>query len=137
MKTRDENGQKVFINICGCDQIPTPENWKHGVIPEHVLQALRSSNEQNSESSAIRYKKITLYDIQIDFVRFPLSLSVCRSDVDKQGEPCTVYDCLFNLYVVSEANIYKELKIFLIGLALNWLTEKVNWYHPKFLQFAS
>ena len=29
-------------------------------------------------------------------LRFPLSLAESRLDVDKQGEPATVYDCVLN-----------------------------------------
>eukprot|EP00210_Caulerpa_lentillifera_P004720 g4504.t1 len=124
IKSRDEWGQKVFINICGCEEIPTPENWNHGQIPDELLHTLQSSQEQNCDISA---------------TRFPLSLSLCRNDVDKQGEPCTVYDCLFNLHVVSEAKRYKELEIFLVGVAMNWLTKKnqvklnSNYKRPRLL----
>lgn len=49
IKTYDENKQKTFVNICGCDQISAPGNWENGNIPSEVTKALNSPSTQNHE----------------------------------------------------------------------------------------
>ena len=56
--------------------------------------------------------------------RFPLSLSDAVYDLDKAGQPCTTFDCIFNLDVLKQAMANKRLKVFLIELALGWVQEK-------------
>jgi len=110
VKTQDEGGGKVFINMCGHQKIAAPGNWANGKVPDEVQQAL--DNVDN------------LSEAQAEMLRFPLAMSPPRPDKDKKGEACTTFDCCLNLDVVKQASVYRQLKVFLIELALSWVGHK-------------
>ncbi|CAD7695983.1 unnamed protein product [Ostreobium quekettii] len=111
IKTTDEALRKVFINVCGCEAVPAPGNWVGGKAPEAVVKAL-----ENVDTGVDASVEETL--------RFPLSCSGPREDVDKKGEPCAVFDCVFNSDVVKQAKCFRSLKRFLIDLCLEWIGQK-------------
>lgn len=61
---------------------------------------------------------------QGDTLRFPLSLGPLRRDLDKKGEPCMTFDVILNLDVIKQAQAYRQLKVFLIELALSWIDHR-------------
>ena len=63
-------------------------------------------------------------DASVERVRIPLSLGPARNDLDKSGEPCVVYDVVFNTEVMDQALHAKEFKDFLVGLGMGWVMEK-------------
>ena len=63
-------------------------------------------------------------DATVERVRIPLSLGPARNDLDKSGEPCVVYDVVFNTEVMDQALHAKEFKDFLVGLGMGWVMEK-------------
>ena len=63
-------------------------------------------------------------DPTVERVRIPLSLGPARNDLDKSGEPCIVYDVVFNTDVMQQALHAKEFKDFLVGLGMGWVMEK-------------
>jgi len=63
-------------------------------------------------------------DATVERVRVPLSLGPARNDLDKSGEPCVVYDVVFNTEVMDQALHAKEFKEFLVGLGMGWVMEK-------------
>lgn len=63
-------------------------------------------------------------DATVERVRIPLSLGPARNDLDKSGEPCIVYDVVFNTEVMDQALHAKEFKDFLVGLGMGWVMEK-------------
>eukprot|EP00960_Hanusia_phi_P050672 760348-Hanusia_phi.AAC.10 len=78
-------------------------------------------------------------DPTVERIRIPLSLGPARNDLDKAGEPCIVYDCVFNnevlprirrgssmkaMQVIEQALHAKEFKEFLVGLGMGWVMEK-------------
>jgi len=63
-------------------------------------------------------------DASVERVRIPLSLGPSRNDLDKSGEPCIVYDVVFNTEVMDQALHAKEFKDFLVGLGMGWVMEK-------------
>ena len=109
VKTIDDAGRKVFINICGHAKIQAPgSEWANGKIPEHVEQALANLEEPEA----------------VQQLRFPLSVSEGRNELDKSGAPCTVYDAVFNDDVVKQAIAYRKLKVFLVELCMQWVSQK-------------
>uniref|UniRef100_A0A7S3QZ36 PIH1 N-terminal domain-containing protein n=1 Tax=Dunaliella tertiolecta TaxID=3047 RepID=A0A7S3QZ36_DUNTE len=111
VKTQDVNTKrKVFINMCGHPRVAAPGNWEGGIIPESVQNAL--DNVDN------------LTEAQAGTLRFPLSMSTLREDVDKKGEACTTLDCCLNNDVIAMAAKHRPLKSFLIELAINWVSHK-------------
>ena len=107
VKCRDDNDRKIFINMCGSERVAAPGNWDKDKIPEDVMERLNKAEVSPDES-----------------LRFPLSLSDASYDLDKAGQPCTTFDCIFNLDVLKQAMAEKRLKVFLIELALGWVQEK-------------
>jgi hypothetical protein len=111
VKTADvPTGRKVFINMCGSDKVAAPGAWKGGRMPDEVSSAL-DNLDNLSEADA-------------ETLRFPLSCSDARRDVDKKGEACTTVDCIFNLDAMKQAAAARPLKQFLVQLALNWVGHK-------------
>ena len=90
--------------------VPAPGDWKSGQIPQAVEEALDKASE-GDEAAA-------------QSLRFPLSCGEPRSELDKEGEPCTVLDVVFNSDITKQAIAYKRLKVFVIELALSWVAQK-------------
>eukprot|EP01024_Parvocaulis_polyphysoides_P003919 TRINITY_DN11017_c0_g4_i1.p1 TRINITY_DN11017_c0_g4~~TRINITY_DN11017_c0_g4_i1.p1 ORF type:complete len:291 (-),score=42.60 TRINITY_DN11017_c0_g4_i1:51-881(-) len=111
VKTSDENGRKIFINICGSDRVSTPGGWEDGKIPDDVKQALSVSSEELSQS-------------QQELLRFPLSLGERYHDLDNKGVPCIVYDVVFHMDIVQQCSAVRKLKNFVVELASGWIQHK-------------
>ena len=107
VKCKDDNGRKVFVNMCGSAKVAAPGGWEEGRVPDDILQQMEQAETSPSES-----------------LRFPLSLSDVRYDLDKRGEPCSCFDCVFNSDVLAQAMAVRRLKIFLVELALGWIQQK-------------
>jgi len=71
VKTKDKDGQKVFINMTGHELVDAFEERK---IPQ-------GEREQYGSDTGIR---------------IPLSLGTVREDYDKKGEAAQVYDVIWN-----------------------------------------
>jgi hypothetical protein len=109
VKTVDDTGRKVFINVCGHFKIQAPgSDWANGVVPEAVENALANLDDPEATQH----------------LRFPLSVSDARNELDKKGAPCTVYDAVFNADVVKQAICSRRLKVFLVELVLQWIAQK-------------
>ena len=109
VKTSDDAGRKVFINVCAHAKIQAPgSEWTGGKIPEHVEKAL--ANLEDPEA--------------VQQLRFPLSVGDARNELDKSGHPCTTYDAVFNDDVVAQAMAHRGLKNFLTELTLQWIAQK-------------
>ena len=120
MKTADDTGRKVFINICSSEKVQPPESWEDGVMPDSVKKSLENMEElENSQ------------DVQA--LRIPLSLSEQRNDFDKHGQECTVFDCVFADKVINEAANFRPMKVFVIECAMGWIQHKCKLQlDPKF-----
>ena len=111
VKTIDDAGRKVFVNVCGHAKLQAPgADWANGKVPEHVEKALSNLEDPNS----------------VQQLRFPVSVSEGRNELDKAGQPCTVYDAVFNDEVVKQAIAYRKLKVFLVELCLQWVGQKYS-----------
>lgn len=116
VKSRDGNGGKVFINVCGSDEIGVPavhdETWREGLMPKEVIRALEAGASSASDAC----------------LRFPLSAADARVDVDGSGQSCVVFDVVFNSTVMRHAVVFKTLKRFLAELCLKVVADK---YHSS------
>ncbi|CAL8472031.1 g11573 [Coccomyxa elongata] len=121
IKTVDDKGRKVFINVCGSSSVLAPGCWKNGQMSEEVCTALEGAELEDPG----------------DILRFPLSMGDLRMDRDHSGEACHVLDIVFNTDVLKQAQTFRKLKIFLVELAMGWATKKhsvalsPNWKLPK------
>jgi hypothetical protein len=91
---------KVFINLCYSPEIPQPPL----VSKQEIIKAI-----QNDDSSTYKV---------------PLSLSKPRSDIDKNGNICIVFDACINSKPFNETNQDSDFKYFIIDLAIAWVQEK-------------
>lgn len=112
IKTVDDAGRKVFVNVCGHAKIAAPgTKWgERDRVPEEVQKALVSMEEGSNEG--------------VEHLRFPVSVSEGRNELDKSGHGCTVYDAVFNEDVAKQAAHYKRLKVFVCELCLQWIGQK-------------
>ena len=64
IKTHDDTGRKVFINVCGDKKIPAPGNWKEGKVPDEVKNALEDLAAQEEAgggeaAEALRFPRVS------------------------------------------------------------------------------
>jgi len=93
-------GLKIFINICHNGKVPPPPI----ATDEEIRKAIEA--EDNT-----KYK-------------VPLSLSTPRTDLDKSGKTCIVFDACVNTNPIIKATKDFDYKLFLIELAIEWVEEK-------------
>eukprot|EP00833_Pecoramyces_ruminatium_P009923 jgi/Orpsp1_1/1183955/evm.model.c7180000087376.1 len=93
-------GLKIFINICHNGKVPPPPI----ATDEEIRKAIEA--EDNT-----KYK-------------VPLSLSTPRTDLDKSGKTCVVFDACINTNAIIKATKDYDYKLFLIELAIEWVEEK-------------
>eukprot|EP00249_Psilotum_nudum_P001675 c14307_g1_i1 orf=1-615(+) len=111
VKTSDEKKQKVFINICGSSKIAAPGEWEDGV-PAELEEAFTSVTSEQKDGALN--------------LRFPLSCSDAVISTDKRGNPCHVYDVVYNSSITRQSMAHKGLRIFLIDMAITWISQKNN-----------
>ena len=111
VKTHDDTGRKMFVNVCGSPKIPAPGNWKGGKVPAKVQEALEKLAEENGEQGN-------------EALRFPLSCGDLANDLDKKGEPASVCDVILNADIVAQCLQMRRLKVFVVELALAWVGQK-------------
>ncbi|KAK9828426.1 hypothetical protein WJX81_006839 [Elliptochloris bilobata] len=118
VKTVDDAGHKVFINLCGSSKIPAPGGWQHGQVPLSVKEALAAAAADAGGAHGDDMGN------DLEALRFPLAFGPARVEADRQGEACMVFDCLLNADVVAQAALLRPLKLFLVELALGWAEAK-------------
>lgn len=102
LKTKNNDGQKVFLNICHSSELPKPPE-----IDEDMLRSILNSDDP------------TTY-------RIPMSLGEVRRDQDKGGRICAVYDIIINSDYYKEVNNSQVFKQFLITVCLEGIEDKYN-----------
>ncbi|XP_071439466.1 PIH1 domain-containing protein 1-like [Hetaerina americana] len=93
---------KVFINICKTDQIPAPEDKS-----ESELMEILKSDEPST-------------------YRVPMSVGEERPDIDKSGNPCSVYDIVINSAFYKKVEGSQFYRQFLITAILEALEDKYD-----------
>lgn len=68
IKTKSAKGEKVFLNICAADHIPSPKD----ITDKELVDLLESDDPSR--------------------FRVPMSLGEPHTEVDKSGKGCTAYD---------------------------------------------
>lgn len=72
IKTKNETGEKVFLNICTADHIPSPKD----ITDNELIELIESEDPSR--------------------FRVPLSLGEPHVEVDKSGKGCTAYDIVIS-----------------------------------------
>jgi hypothetical protein len=94
VKVQDETGQKIFLNLCGSDQVDPPKE-------QHIL-------EMNNQEG----------------IRIPLSLSEKYEDFDVHGTACEVYDIIMNPNTLQKTENQPMIMSFILSLIANRLKER-------------
>ena len=94
VKVQDETGQKIFLNLCGSDQVDPPKE-------QHIL-------EMNNQAG----------------IRIPLSLSEKYEDFDVHGTACEVYDIIMNPSTLQKTESQPLIMGFILNLIANRLKER-------------
>ena len=101
VKTRDMNtGGKVFVNM-------TQHEF---VDPFSTRPVPKEEAEQHGTAET--------------GLRIPLSLGTVREESDKKGEPCQVYDVIWNPNTVEKCKIEPQIRQAVIELAFNYIQQK-------------
>lgn len=95
-----KQGTKVFINVCVDPQIPEPEG---GYGDELILRVSQGE----------------------DWI-IPIVPSIERTDVDKKGRSCQVWDCCMNPRVIVEAMANPAIKILLVETCIELIEDKAQ-----------
>ena len=94
VKVQDETGQKIFLNLCGSDQVDPPKE-------QHIL-------EMNNQEG----------------IRIPLSLSEKYEDFDVHGTACEVYDIIMNPSTLQKTESQPLVMGFILNLIASRLKER-------------
>ena len=116
IKTKDEHGTKVFINVCTSTTIPLPPTWPTKQPLSVELKTYLTSGELLPEAAQHAQQALA----------FPMHLSTPREDLDHQGYACTVVDYVINPQALHATVEFRPLKLFIIQLALGEVERKLQ-----------
>eukprot|EP00731_Ephydatia_muelleri_P023372 Em0015g955a len=100
VKTVTDKGEKVFVNICQSEQLPTPKD-----ITDEQLLALLESGDPSQ-------------------YRISLSLGEPHREKDNAGQECTAYDVIISDKFFETIQKRPVMKDFLLTVVLEGLEEK-------------
>lgn len=102
IKTKTDTEEKVFVNICTSQEIPSPKD-----ISDEQLQTLLQSGD------ATNY-------------RVPLSLGEPHTEKDNAGKDCSVYDVIISSSFYDTIQKRPLMKDFLLTIILEGLEDKYS-----------
>ncbi|XP_063435220.1 PIH1 domain-containing protein 1-like [Mytilus trossulus] len=100
VKTKNDSGQKIFINVCHCDNVPQPRD-----ITEDDLLKLLDSDDPFS-------------------FRVPMSLGEPHAETDKSGSGCTVYDIVVHTQFLEKMKTSEVFKAFFLSVSMEGIEDK-------------
>ncbi len=100
MVDSDENGMKIFINICQHDELGLP--------------GMKKKIDENGE--------------EVEGLNIPMSIGAGRVGNDKSGVKCFIYDVIVNPKVIEDANtdVTGKYRDFVCQLSIHGLEQKYN-----------
>ncbi|XP_063866555.1 PIH1 domain-containing protein 1-like [Scylla paramamosain] len=102
LKTREDGGGKVFVNVCTSDALPAPEN----ITEEELIKILESEEPS-------------------DF-RVPMSIGAPHKEKDKSGEDCVAYDVVVSPEFFSRLNDSPLFHNFFVIASMEGIEEKFS-----------
>jgi hypothetical protein len=102
VKTKDKNGEKVFINMTMHELV---DEFEEKPIPEGDKEKFGGSDTG---------------------IRIPLSLGTKREDFDKKGSTAQVYDVIWNPKTIERCKTDPQFRQVVVELALNYVNQKFN-----------
>ncbi|XP_078000414.1 PIH1 domain-containing protein 1-like [Glandiceps talaboti] len=101
LKTKNGDGEKVFINICQSPQIPAPQE-----VSEAQLTVLLDADHSD--------------------YRIPMSIGEPHAELDKGGKGCTAYDVVINPSFLDKINDNMMFQGFFLTVCLQGLEHKYD-----------
>ncbi|CAD1480255.1 unnamed protein product, partial [Heterotrigona itama] len=101
IKTKNDNGEKIFLNICTSDKIPSPDDISDAKLFEILSQ-------ENPE-----------------FV-IPMSIGSERFETDKGGSLCLTYDIVINTTYFKKCQTNKNFLLFTISVIMDGVSNKFD-----------
>ncbi|XP_061176430.1 PIH1 domain-containing protein 1-like [Saccostrea echinata] len=102
LKTKKENGEKVFINVCQAENVPQPKE----ITEEELLKLLESEDPFG--------------------FRVPMSIGEPHAEIDKSGQGCTAYDVVIHPGFMEKMKDSEIFKTFFLSVTLEGLEEKYS-----------
>ena len=96
IKTSTKKGEKVFINACSHELVPSPA-------------VAKKLNDQGEE---------------VEGLNVPVSIGAKRQEEDNRGEECCVIDAIFNSKIVEDAKTDQRARDFLCQMAIAHVENK-------------
>lgn len=103
VKTKTDNNEKMFINVCHTGEVPPPP----GTLDVYKIMAGENPEEES-------------------LFRFPLSLGDLHIELDKSGNECKCYDVVINSDYYRKVSEDPALRDFLMTLACSGLERKFD-----------
>ncbi|XP_064616124.1 PIH1 domain-containing protein 1-like [Liolophura sinensis] len=100
IKTKNDKGEKVFVNVCHASNVPEPKD----LTDEELIKVLESEDPT-------------------DF-RIPMSLGEPHVEMDKGGKGCTAYDVIVNTKFLAKMEKSELFKTFFITISFEGLESK-------------
>lgn len=100
VKTKNDSGQKIFINVCHSDKVPEPRD----ITDEELLKLLDSEDPFS--------------------FRVPMSLGEPHAEIDKSGNGCTVYDIVVNTKFLDKMKDSEVFKAFFLTVSMEGIEDK-------------
>jgi hypothetical protein len=112
VKTVDEGGRKVFINVCASPRVPRPPGWPPagaGAPPEALAYLAPSGDAALAPGARARAEAQ---------LALPLHAGAPRGVADAGGAPAAALDVAAHPAALAAAEASRPLKLFLVDLAL-------------------
>lgn len=102
IKSKSEDGSKVFLNMCTAEHIPTPKD-----ISDQELVALLDSDDPSG-------------------YRVPMSLGEPHAEVDRTGNGCTAYDIVISDQFCNKIKVNDLFMGFFMSVIMEGIDSKYN-----------
>ncbi|KAK2192838.1 hypothetical protein NP493_21g01000 [Ridgeia piscesae] len=102
LKTKTDKNEKVFINICTNETLPTPKD----ITDEELLKLLEAEDASG--------------------FRIPMSLGEAHAEIDKSGNGCTAYDVVISPEFYTRTENSQVLLGFFLTVVLEGIEYKYN-----------
>jgi len=102
MKTRTDDGSKVFINLCSSENVPEPKD----LTDDELIKVLESEDPTQ--------------------FRIPMSIGEPHAEMDKGGSGCTAYDVVINPKFVTKMEKSELFKTFFLTIMCEGIETKYD-----------
>lgn len=102
LKTRTDDGTKVFINLCTSDNVPEPKD----LTDDELIKVLESDDPTQ--------------------FRIPMSIGEPHAEIDKGGAGCTAYDVVVNPKFMTKMEHSELFKTFFLTIMCEGVESKYD-----------